>query len=148
MLASVKTHLEVLPAVEVNTFLVQIETLFMTQFSSGNEGNDGGDDGSSATVFLDEPAMQDHVYTLSSPRQVKEDEISFVQEVFTEEGSSPNPHRLWQTETSWLSYAGQQDLSVKHYKLVNNFSVFHCLNVGPVSRSHFHVAAKVSIIIV
>ncbi|XP_076134231.1 histone H2A deubiquitinase MYSM1 [Alosa pseudoharengus] len=89
MLASMKTYLELLPAVEVNTFLVQIETLFITQFTSGSEGNDGGDDSSSAAVFLDEPVMQDHVYTLSSPRQVKDDDISYAEEVL-EEGSDPN----------------------------------------------------------
>ncbi|XP_012691590.1 histone H2A deubiquitinase MYSM1 [Clupea harengus] len=91
MLASMKTYLELLPDVEVNTFLVQIETLFVTQFTSGTEGTDGGEDGGGSAVFLDEPVMLDHGYTLASPRRVNDNEMSDTQEVYTEEESSPKP---------------------------------------------------------
>ncbi|KAL2089559.1 hypothetical protein ACEWY4_014247 [Coilia grayii] len=95
MLASMKANLESLPDFEVSTFLVQIETLFVTQFTNRDESNGGGedddddDDDGNSDFFLDEPVMQDHGYSLLSPQPANGDDIAYNQEIYTKEESSP-----------------------------------------------------------
>ncbi|XP_063056870.1 histone H2A deubiquitinase MYSM1 [Engraulis encrasicolus] len=98
MLASMKANLESLPDIEASTFLVQTETLFVTQFSTRSEGKGGGedydeDDGDEgcSNFFLDEPVVQDHGYSLSSPQPVNGDDTPHAQEEFTDQVSSTGP---------------------------------------------------------